>query len=156
MAVGVFAVTWTANVTSAAAVYGAGRVWGRAFFRGRLGQRLLPARHLQRIEGLYQRHGSLGVFLSRFVPALRAVVPPFAGIAGLPVRRALVPIALASAIWYGTLTWLVASFAQKIEDVARIVTGINWVAAITVGVLVMVVVVQALRRRRRFGGRADT
>ena len=154
-ATGIFAVTWSANVASAALVYAAARTWGRAFFRGRLGQRLLPPRHMERIEALYERHGALGVFVSRFVPALRAVVPPFAGIAGLSAPRAVGPVALASALWYGALTWFVASFAQEIEDVARIVAGVNWVGGVVVGIAIAVFAVVMLRRRKYGRERAD-
>lgn len=154
-ATGIFAVTWSANVASAALVYAAARIWGRAFFRGGLGQRLLPPRHMERIEALYERHGALGVFVSRFVPALRAVVPPFAGIAGLSAGRAVGPVALASALWYGALTWLVASFAQEIEDVARIVAGVNWVGGVAVGIAIAVFAVVMLRRRKVGQGRED-
>lgn len=154
-ATGVFAVTWSANVASAGLVYAAARTWGRGFFQGRLGRRLLPPRHLQRIEALYAQHGALGIFVSRFVPALRSVVPPFAGVAGLSASRTIVPIAIASGLWYGALTWLAATFAQEIEDVARIVTGVNWVGGVAVAIVVVAVVVTVVRRRRPSRTRAD-
>lgn len=144
-----FAVTWVANVGSACAVYVAGRTLGRQFFTGRIGRRLLHPRRLARIEQLYEAHGTWGIFLSRFVPGVRAVVPPFAGIAGLGAVRALAPVAIASAIWYGLLTAVVATAAGTIEEAARLVTHLNWglllvaLAAIAVGVVV------ARRRRRR-------
>lgn len=154
LAVGVFAVTWSANVASAALVYGAGRTWGRAFFRGRLGRRLLPPRHLARIERLCDRYGGWGVFFSRFVPALRAVVPPFAGVAGLSAPRTLLAIALASGLWYGALTVLVAGFAQEIEDVMRLVVGLNWAGVVVLGLAVAAVAAAYLRRTRRRRERA--
>lgn len=147
-AAGVFAVTWTANVGSACAVYAAGRTLGRPFFTGRIGQRLIHPRRLARIEQLYKAHGAWGIFLSRFVPGVRAVVPPFAGIAGVGAVRALLPVAAASAIWYGLLTAVVATAAGTIEEVVRLVSHLNWgllivaLAAATVGVV-------TVRRRRR-------
>jgi membrane protein DedA with SNARE-associated domain len=124
----VFAVTWVANVGSAAGVYAAARTLGRKFFTGRLGRRLLNPRHLERLERLYRRHGLWGIFLSRFVPGARAVIPPFAGIAGLSTLRALIPLAVASGIWYGLLTIAAANLIPRLDDVARFVIGLNWVA----------------------------
>jgi len=123
----VFLVTWGSNVSAAATVYWAGRTFGRQFFTGRLGTRLLRPRHLERMEQLYQRYGAWGIFLSRFVPGVRAVVPPFAGVARLRVVKALLPLALASGIWYGLLTWLVGKTAGHIEEAARIVANLNWI-----------------------------
>ena len=146
-ALGIFAVTWTANVGSACAVYIAGRTLGRQFFTGRIGRRLIHPRRLARIEHLYQAHGAWGIFLSRFVPGVRAVVPPFAGIARLGAVRALVPVAAASAIWYGLLTAVVATAAGTIEEVARLVARLNWALLLVALVAVLVGVVTARRRR---------
>jgi membrane protein DedA with SNARE-associated domain len=144
-AAAIFAVTWSANVGGAVAVYVAGRTLGRQFFTGRIGRRLLKPKPMRRMERLYQRYGSRGIFLSRFVPGVRAVVPAFAGIAGLGAWRALIPMAVASAIWYGALVFVVARLAHQIEDVARILTGFNWtilvLAVLFVAFVVWVVVV---------------
>src|SRR5690348_2948668 len=83
------------------------RRYGRAFFQGRIGRKLLPESVLTHIAVQYRRHGSYGIFFSRLLPVWRAVVPPFAGIAGVSPVRALAPLALASGLWYGGLTFLV-------------------------------------------------
>jgi membrane protein DedA with SNARE-associated domain len=44
--------------------------------------------------------------VSRFLPAFRALVPVFAGVTRVPLRRVLLPLALASALWYGALVYL--------------------------------------------------
>ena len=54
----VFLLTWVANVGSAAAVYGLGRRYGRDFFQGRLGRKLLPEPVLAHITAQYRRHGT--------------------------------------------------------------------------------------------------
>ena len=72
-------------------------------------------------------------------------MPAFAGIAGLGAWRALIPMAVASAMWYGALVFVVARLARQIEDVARILTGFNWtilvLAVLFVAFVVWVVVV---------------
>jgi membrane protein DedA with SNARE-associated domain len=151
----VFGITWAANVFAATAVYAAGRTLGRHFFTGRLGRRLLHPQRLQRMEDLYRRHGVWGVFVSRFIPGVRAVVPPFAGIARLGVLRAIVPLAIASGIWYGLLTFVIARFARQIEDVVRIVTGLNWIV-LALALSAVGVVVWVTRRRRQASGSHHT
>ena len=123
----VFGVTWAANVGSAAGVYAAARTVGRPFFAGRLGRRLLKPEAMARIEKLYERHGTWGIFLSRFIPGVRAVIPPFAGVAGLGSVRALTPMILASGIWYGVLTFVAANLVPQLDDVVEIVVRMNWV-----------------------------
>ncbi len=143
----VFAVVWSANVSSAAGMYAAARVIGRPFFQTRIGHKLLAPRRLQRIEDLYARYGTWGIFFSRFIPGVRAVVPPFAGIAGVGVGRALVPVAAASAIWYGALTFVVARLAGTIEEAVRIVAGLNTLLLVLGGIVVLAMIVWLLHRR---------
>ena len=151
----VFGVTWFANSVSATAVYVAGRTVGRAFFRGRIGRRLLHPRSIRRLESVYQRHGTWGIVLSRFVPGLRAVVPPFAGIARLGAGSTLVPLILASGLWYGTLTFLAVTLIKEIDEIARFVRGLNVAGVVAAGVLVAVVVAIVWRRRKLRRGAGD-
>jgi len=154
----VFAVTWLANVSSATTVYLAGRHVGRPFFATPLGRRLLSPNALAWIERVYRRHGVWGIFLSRALPGWRAVVPPFAGVAHLPARLALPPIFLASAIWYGTLTYLVYRAGGTLDAVLHAIDRMNRglaVAAVAVlaaaGASVWLAVRRATRRRRAAG-----
>jgi membrane protein DedA with SNARE-associated domain len=145
----VFGVTWAANVGSATGVYVAARTVGRTFFTGRLGRRLVKPEAMERIEHLYERHGTWGIFLSRFIPGVRAVIPPFAGVADLKSVRALVPMILASGIWYGTLTFVAANLVPKLDDVANLVTRMNWVGLVAFVVIAAVAGVALLMRSRR-------
>ncbi len=143
----VFGITWTGNVGSAAFVYALGRRYGRAFFRGRIGRLLLSERALQHIEDAYVKHGSYGILLSRLLPVWRAVVPPFAGIVGVPAVRALAPMAVASAIYYGALTYLVFRLGTDFEVVTRALARANLVLGILAVVLVALAVWWFVRRR---------
>jgi len=145
----VFGVTWAANVGSATGVYVAARTVGRTFFTGRLGRRLVKPEAMERIEHLYERHGTWGIFLSRFIPGVRAVIPPFAGVAGLKSVRALVPMILASGIWYGMLTFVAANLVPKLDDVANLVTRLNWVGLVGFVVIAAIAGVAFLIRSRR-------
>ena len=147
-ATSIFVVTWTCNVAGASTVYLAGRTLGRQFFTGRIGRQLLHPLRLRRLEELYARHGTWGIFLSRFLPGVRAVVPAFAGVARLGVVRAVLPMTAASGLWYGTLTWIVARSAGKIEDVARIIAQLNW-TLFAMGLVAAGLIVSGLRWRRK-------
>ena len=144
----VFAVTWVGNVMSAALVYVVGRHYGRAFFTGRIGRRLLSEATLAHIEAAYARHGSYGIFFSRLLPVWRGVVPPFAGVARVPAWRALLPIALASALWYGAIIFLVVRLAPTFDQAIATLGRVNRVLGIAALALVLMVVVLVIRRRR--------
>jgi membrane protein DedA with SNARE-associated domain len=145
----VFAVTWTGNVGSAALVYLAGRRFGRGFFSGRLGRRLLSERALEHIVTAYARHGGYGIFVSRLLPVWRAVVPPFAGLAGVTAGRALVPIALAAGLWYGALTWLVAELGTNFDAVLRSLARVNLVLGVLALAAFAIFLLWTYRRLKR-------
>lgn len=87
--------------------------------------------------------------MSRFIPGARAVIPLFAGVAGLRSVRALAPMILASGIWYGTLTYIAANLVPRLDDVATLIARMNWVAAWALGVIVVVVGAYLISRLRR-------
>lgn len=145
----VFALTWTANVGSGAAVYGVARRHGRAVFRGLLGRRLFSDATIAHIEEQYRRHGVAAIFLSRLLPVWRGVVMPFAGIARVPPAQALVPLALASALYYGALTFVVATLGTNLDQVLRALGHVNTVLGVAAGVLLLVVAIWIVRQLKR-------
>ena len=145
----VFGATWGANVLSATAVYALARRYGREFFQGRVGQKLLSPRTLERIEHEYARHGLYGIFLSRLLPVWRGVVPAFAGIAGVTAPRAVIPLALASGLYYGLLVFFVSTLGANFDDVLRAMRRVNAVLAVIAAVPLILVGVWVLRRLKR-------
>jgi len=145
----VFGVTWGANVASAAGVYVLARRYGRAVFQGRVGSKLLPPHVLGHLENEYHRHGVWGIFLSRLLPVWRAVVPPFAGIAGLSPLRALIPLALASGVWYGAVTYFVVRLGSELDTVLVSLGRVNRVLGAAALVLLAVVALVVWRRMKR-------
>ena len=145
----VFGLTWSANVGSGAVVYALARRHGRALFQGVLGRRLVSDATIARIEEQYARHGSWGIFFSRLLPVWRGLVMPFAGIAGVPAWRALVPLALASGLYYGALTFVVTTLGTNLEDVLRVLGRVNAVLAVIAVVLLLAPVLWTLRRLKR-------
>jgi len=145
----VFTVTWIANVVGAIMVYAAGRTIGRPFFRGRLGRRLLNPGAMVRLELLYRNYGTWGIFVSRFIPGLRAVVPPFAGVANLGTLRVVLPLVVASGLWYGVLTFVAATAVREIDEIIEFARRLSLAGVVSAGALVAVVVFAWRRRRRR-------
>ena len=144
----VFGLTWTANVGSGAAVYALARRHGALVSRGFLGRHIFTAGTVAHIEEQYRRHGAYGIFFSRLLPVWRGVVMPFAGIARVPAWRALIPLALASGVYYGALTYLVSRLGTDLDDVLRVVRGVNTLLAVVAGVLILVIALWIIRRRR--------
>lgn len=110
---GVFVAVWLCNIAGALLVYLVGRRYGRAFFGGRWGRMLLRPHQLIRLDAFYRRYGTGVIFVSRFLPMFRAVVPVFAGVAGVGFWRTALPIAAASGIWYGILVHLGAAAGRN-------------------------------------------
>lgn len=145
----VFLVTWVANLAGAAAVYFVARRYGRDLFATSTGRRLLAPRSLAIIEREYLRFGVVGIFVSRFLPGIRAVVPPFAGLVNLSPLRTLVPMGVASALWYGGITVLGSVIGAEWDRINRIILGINRTLGIATAVLIVAAVIWYLLRRRR-------
>lgn len=130
-------------------MYVVARRYGRRLFATRTGRRLLAPRSLAIIEREYLRFGVAGIFVSRFLPGIRAVVPPFAGLVGLSPLRTFVPMALASAIWYGGLIILATLIGTNWQRINQIILGVNRTLGIAALVLVGVAVMWYLKRRSR-------
>lgn len=145
----VFLVTWVANLLGAAGVYVVARRYGRRLFASPTGRRLLAPRSLAIIEREYLRLGTAGIFISRFLPGIRAVVPPFAGLVGLGAFRTLAPMGLASAIWYGGITILGAVIGAEWERITALIAGVNRTLFIATLVLAAAGGVWYLVRRRQ-------
>ncbi|MDP9348100.1 MAG: DedA family protein, partial [Gemmatimonadota bacterium] len=102
---GVWVAVWLANVAGALLVYWVGRRYGERFFSTRLGRLILQPQQIERLDAFYRRRGDVVIFVSRFLPMFRAMVPAFAGMSGIGWVRAAVPILVASGLWYGLVVY---------------------------------------------------
>jgi len=148
--VSVFLVTWLANLAGAAGVYLAARRYGRRLFATGVGRRLLAPRSLAIIEREYLRFGVAGIFVSRFLPGIRAVVPPFAGLVSLSFLRFLVPTGVASALWYGGITLLGSLIGSEWTRIHQIMSSVNrTLGALTLALIVVGLATYLVTRQRR-------
>ncbi len=150
---GVWIATLVPNVASAAGMYLLGQTAGRSFFATRFGRKFVSKRAMRVITRLYERHHYWGIFVSRFLPGYRAVVPPFAGIVGIPLWKALPMVALASGLYYGILVILAYHVGRNWEAVRSVVGHFS--AWLGVAALAVTAVIVYLVWRHRHHLRAD-
>jgi membrane protein DedA with SNARE-associated domain len=102
----------------------------------------------QRIKQLHKRYGFGGLFVSRFLPGVRAIVPPFAGAMKLPAPRVLLSVASASAVWFALITFLAFRAGDNWDVVQHYLVRSGKVAgAIAIGIVLLSVAVWLFQRR---------
>ena len=147
-ALGAFLSTWIGNVAGAMAMYAVGRRFGAEWLEARMSHRG-GADVRGRLERMYGRYGLVAIFMSRFLPGVRAIVPPFAGALRVPAVPAAIMIAIASAIWYGTITVVAYRLGANWEQALATMAGYQRAIAIAAGIAVALGIVIWLVRRRR-------
>jgi membrane protein DedA with SNARE-associated domain len=107
-------------------------------------------REENKLLSLYQRYGLVALALSRFMPGIRALVPPFAGALRLPPLNVFLVMALPSGIWYGVVT-LVAFHLGARFDIAldSIKSAQSWTTIVAAILLAGVAITWFLARRKR-------
>lgn len=100
-----FLVSWSGNLVGAGFMYYVGRRYGSGAFMSRL-EKWGGKNAEDRLRKLYARYGMPALFISRFLPGVRALVPPFAGAMKLPPLAVGAAIALASGVWFAFITWI--------------------------------------------------
>lgn len=136
---------WAGNVLGAVGMYVVGRRYGSAALMKRLGGDAAEAR----VAKLYATYGIWALFVSRFLPGVRAIVPPFAGALRIPLARVLPAMAAASAIWYGAIAWLGFRVGQNLDELQSLISSATRTSG---GIAVAIVLIGAgifwWRRRR--------
>lgn len=139
---------WAGNLAGALGMYAAGRRFGSAALLKRLGGAEAEAR----LARLYTSYGIWALFVSRFLPGVRAIVPPFAGALKAPLRQVIPAMAVASAIWYGIIAWLGFKFGQNLEQLQELIgRATRTTGAIAIGVIA--IAAAAIWWHRRSGRR---
>ncbi|HSH46898.1 MAG TPA: DedA family protein [Longimicrobiales bacterium] len=121
----VYLVTWIPNVVSAVGVYYVARRYGRGFFRLPVARWLLREHQLQQMAAFYQDWGVPAIFVSRFLPAWRALVPVFAGVSGMSAWRVIPPVVIASGLWYGLVVYLGAFAGRNLEAIIGVFENLS-------------------------------
>ena len=143
-----FVVAWLGSVTGAISVYFVARHYGQAFVQSRVGRRLITPSAIVVVEREYLRFGLIGLFVARLLPGVRSFTAPFAGLVGLPFWRAILPMAVASGLWYGLLVWLGSQVGANWPAVSRMLQGLNQTLLVLLVVLAVATGAWVLSRRR--------
>jgi membrane protein DedA with SNARE-associated domain len=145
---GVFAAVWISNVGSAMMVYAVGRKYGAERVEKRLAG-AHAARHDATVRKLFERYGLPAIFVSRFVPGVRAIVPAIAGALKLKALPVTLMIGAASAIWYGLITIVAFRVGSNWEALKSMVGRYTTIAAIIGGAILVAGVLAWLVARKR-------
>jgi len=141
-------VTWACNVAGAMAMYGVGRRYGSLAFFKKL-PRFGGADAAQHLQSMHARYGVWALFVSRFLPGVRALVPPFAGAMHLPVWHVGLAIGAASGVWYALLSYLAYQAGERWDLLLRLINhSTKWAAIIALVIAVVWGIVWFVRRRR--------
>jgi membrane protein DedA with SNARE-associated domain len=145
----VFLCGWIGNVAGAGVTYTLGRRFGSKAFLHRIEKYAGP--HAEdKIRKLHQKYGFMGLFVSRFLPGVRAIVPPFAGAMRLPAFKVMLSVATASGVWFGLITFLAFRAGDNWDLVQRYLVRSGKVAGIVaVGIVVLIIGIWLWKRQAR-------
>ena len=147
-AIVVFLVTWLSNIGSAALVYVLANKYGKSFFEKPVGKLLINERQMKQIGGFYDKYGVPAIFMSRFFPTFRAMVPVFAGVTHVPFFKVFIPLSLASAAWYGFVVYIGVSAGNNWDALMRFFNKFSMALLIGAGILFVAFAVWWWRSRR--------
>lgn len=99
---GVWGATMVGNIGGAMSMYAVGHRFGLPWLQRRF-PAVFPPGAAERFSEHFASQGVLAVVVSRFLPGVRAVVPPVAGALRIGAWRALLAMSLASGVWYGVV-----------------------------------------------------
>jgi membrane-associated protein len=125
--------------------YLVGRRWGRRILDSTLG-RFINAEHLDRAELALARRGGGAVFLGRFTVALRVMIPGLAGMARMPYRRFAIANITSGALWGAAMVVAGYLAGNSWHTVAHYISVVG--IGVTLGVIAMLLIARAIRRRR--------
>ncbi|HEY2064321.1 MAG TPA: DedA family protein [Gemmatimonadaceae bacterium] len=144
-----FLVTSIGNVVGAAGTYWLGRRHGTLWLQRKFPS-LADERGEARLRALYARYGVLALVVSRFIPGVRSVVPPFAGAFGVPASVAIGAIGVASVVWYGLISYLAYKAGTDWDGVVALLARSGRLTAIAALALAgLAAIVWFVTRRRR-------
>jgi membrane protein DedA with SNARE-associated domain len=146
-AVGAFAAVLFGNVAGAMFMYHVGARFGAERVLRRFGA---SGPQEERLRAWYDRYGVGAIAVSRFLPGVRAIVPPVAGALRVGAVRAAIAMTIPSAIWYAAITYLAFTAGGNFDALrARMAAGQRWIAIGAAVLVAAALLVWWIRRRRQ-------
>ncbi len=148
-ALGAWGATMIGNIAGAMLMYSIGKRYGMPRLTRKFPTVFSPATTAQFVDR-FHKHGLWAVVISRFLPAVRAVVPPVAGAIGIGAVRAAIAKTIASGAWYGVVCWFAFRAGANADALlARIADQQRVISIAVVCVLVIGIVWFMLRTHAR-------
>ena len=148
-AFGAWAATMVGNISGAMAMFALGHRIGMKGLISRF-PRWFPPEASERVAARFRERGLVGIVISRFLPGVRALVPPVAGAIGMGAAQSAAAMAIASGVWYGIICRLAFGAGENADVLLdRIAGQQRLVGLIAVGVAVIFIVALVWRKRRR-------
>jgi membrane protein DedA with SNARE-associated domain len=111
---------------------------------------LEPDSCVRRTENLFIRYGVRAMLVAKFLPGLTTVMPPLAGVFGVPRLRFAVYEVAGVCLWAGSWAGLGYVFSDAIDAVATRASGLGRMLGLVVAVTVIGYVLLKYVRRRLF------
>jgi membrane protein DedA with SNARE-associated domain len=137
------------SVLGALLLYEVGARTGRTRIR-RLVDRmpLLELADMDKAEDWFSRHGQSSVLIGRCIPVVRSLISLPAGVEGMPRWRFLVLTTIGSGVWNSVFVVSGYALGEQFSDIERYSGWLNTAVYAAIGVLVLLGLRRALRRRR--------
>ena len=147
-ALGAWAATMVGNISGAVGMFYLGRRVGVQWLTSRY-PRVFAPEAVAKISVQFKQRGIVAMVISRFLPAVRALVPPVAGALGYGAGPTVLAMSIASAVWYG-IVCVVAFRAGANADVvlARIAEQQRVVMLLAAGIVIVVLTFVLWKRHR--------
>ncbi len=126
--------------------YGIGKWFGRVILEaGRI--KFIRPEILHRSEAWFAAYGYWLIAANRFLAGTRAIVPFFAGIAGLNLVKTSVLSLVSSVLWYGILIYAGYSLGEHWEKVGFFLKTYSEVMTVIVVIVLAVLIVRFMKTR---------
>lgn len=144
------------SVLGALVLYEAGARFGRVRLRRLITRMpLMELEDLERAEVWFARYGELSVLVGRCLPVVRSLISVPAGVAEMPRWRFTVLTTLGSGVWNVAFVLGGWALGERFTELERYSGWLNAVVYAALGVLLLLGVRRALRRRASRGARRD-
>lgn len=113
-------------------------------------RKVLHSKRRERVERHFHKHGSLTVFMGRFMPGFRSLVFAMAGMSKMSFGRFIIIDGFAALISVPTFVLLGYHFADRISFLFKNIEKVKHIVTpIAIGVLLIAGIIYYLRRHRR-------
>jgi membrane protein DedA with SNARE-associated domain len=142
-------------VTSLASIIGSLLSYAMAYFGGkelihRFGRFvLLDKEELEWTERLFNKHGSIIVLVSRFIPVVRHLISIPAGLAGMNLKKFIIYTLIGATLWNTFLLWVGIKLRERWELVHEYSRQLDYLVIAFIILVVAYFAYKHIRRHRK-------